>query len=393
MFNSQSAIGMTMDQSVRPTWAEVDLGALVRNYRTLCTLVCPPGAGSQLATARPRVIPIIKANAYGHGAVAVAKALAREGASAFAVALVEEGADLREAGVSQEILVLQGAWPGQEQAAVSYCLTPAVFSPESVRRLDDAARSAGEKIRVHIKIDTGLTRLGVPWDATTPMLEALRGSGSVRVQGTFSHLAESEEADQTFTAEQIRRFVAAVAAIRQAGVDPGELHVSNSGGMLYCDALRSLSARPGIALYGYLPGTRHSPVTVDPVLTLKSRIGRIHSITPGETLGYNRAFVAERATRVATLPVGYADGYPRMLAGRGKVIVSGRWANLLGKVSMDLITVDVTDQPDARVGDEVVLLGSSADCCMDARVWAELLGTIPYEVLTGFGPRIPRVYK
>ena len=377
--NPQSAI-RNPQSGGRPTWAEVDLNVLIHNYRTLATLT------------DARVLPVVKANAYGHGAVAVARALADEGATAFVVAIVEEGLELRQAGITQDILVLQGAWPGQEDAAVRNRLIPAVFSAESVGRLEQAACRASEPVRVHVKVDTGMTRLGVPWNSMESLLAALGRAGRVRVSGTFSHFACSEENDPAFNRKQMRRFQQAVKNIRGAGLDPGELHLSNSGGMLYCGYARNLSARPGIALYGYPPAPERSPVVLKPVLSLKTRIARIHTISAGESVGYNRTFTAARATPVATLPIGYADGYDRGLSNRGKVIIRDRWAPVLGRVSMDLITVDVTALPEVSVGEEVTLLGSSENCTMDAATWAGLLGTIPYEILTNIGSRVPRIY-
>ena len=225
-----------------------------------------------------------------------------------------------------------------------------------------------------------------------PLLTALGQAGRVCVSGTFSHFACSEENDPAFNREQARRFHDAVERIKRAGLDPGELHLSNSGGMLYCEPVRNLSARPGIALYGYPPASERSPVNLKPVLSLKTRIARIHTISAGESVGYNRTFVASRPTRVATLPIGYADGYRRGLSSRGKVIIRDRRVEVLGRVSMDLITVDVTELPEVQVGEDVILLGSSPSCRIDAADWAYLLQTIPYEILTGIGSRVPRLY-
>ena len=394
----------------RPTWAEIDLSALAENYRKLQALltVASPASPSRrrrsIATRHssfvirhssipsPRLIPVIKADAYGHGAVSVARALGSTGATAFAVALVEEGMVLREARIRQEILVLEGAWPGQEAEALRRSLTLAVYAPDAVRRLDLAARAAHEPARVHIKIDTGMTRLGIPWNGMARVLEALHEARHVRVAGAFSHLACADEEDLSFTHEQIRRFRHALGKIREAGLDPGEIHLANSAGLLYCADVRRWSARPGIALYGYPPAPARSPVSFRPALCLKSRIGRIHTIPAGESVGYHRKFIAGRRTRAATIPVGYADGYRRSLTGLGRVIIRDRWADALGAVSMDTIVVDITDLPGVTAGEEVILLGSSPHCRMDAATWAELIGTIPYEILCGIGPRVPRIY-
>ncbi|NWG12468.1 MAG: alanine racemase [Acidobacteria bacterium] len=367
--------------SGRPTWAEIDLDALTRNYRTLASLL----------RGRSRLIPVVKADAYGHGAASVSMALARAGTTAFAVALVEEGIALRDAGISGEILVLEGAFPGQEDEVVSRAFTATVFSPDMVRRLEKAASSRSVQVSAHIKIDTGMNRLGASWHSLASLLEALRDAAHIRVTGTFSHLACAEEEDREFTLEQIRRFRQGLGRIREAGIDPGEIHLANSAGLLYWEELRGWTARPGIALYGYPPSPERCPAELRPVLTFKSRVARIQTISAGESVGYNRRFIARRKTDVATVPVGYADGYRRSLGGKAKVIVKGRCAEVLGTISMDMITVDVTEVPDARVGDEVILLGSSANCRVDAASWADALGTIPYEILCGISPRVPRI--
>ena len=374
--------------SGRPTWAEIDLGALAGNYRTLDALLCPAEGERQ----RPRLIPAIKANAYGHGAVEVARSLVGAGASAFAVAISEEGVLLREAGISAEIIVLEGVWPGQEAQAVAHGLTPTLYSPRAVHSMEQAAAERAMQVGVHVKIDTGMNRLGAPWNALGPLLEALRSASHLRVTGTFTHLACAEEDDQTFTREQTARFLKALAAIREAGIDPGEIHAANSAGLLCGQGLRAWSARPGIALYGYPPAQGGRPEGFEPVLSLKTRIGHLHTVETGESVGYNRRFTASRRMRAATLPVGYADGFRRALSGKSKVIVRDCWAEVLGTISMDMAVVDVTDIPGAQEGDEVILLGSSSSCRLDAEVWADLLGTIPYEVLCGISLRVPRCY-
>ncbi len=373
----------------RPTWAEIDLGALATNYRTLDALVRPV----DVSRSRPRLIPVIKANAYGHGAVEVTGRLMAAGATAFAVAIVEEGILLREAGISAEIIVLEGVWPGQEAQAVAHGLTPTLYSPRAVRAMEQAAVERAVQVSVHIKIDTGMNRLGAPWNALGPLLEALRSACHLRVSGTFTHFACAEEDDQAFTQEQTARFLDAISAIREAGIDPGEIHAANSAGLLYGGGLRTWSARPGIALYGYPPAQGRRPEGFEPVLSLKTRIGHLHTIDAGDSVGYNRRFTASRRMRVATLPVGYADGFRRALSGKSKVIVRDCWAGVLGAISMDMAVIDVTGIPEAQEGDEVILLGRSSKCRLDAEVWADLLGTIPYEVLCGISLRVPRLYK
>jgi alanine racemase len=384
----------------RPTWAEIDLRALVENYRALCTLLESPRVSAAKNTPirnsqsaiRNRLIPVIKADAYGHGAVPVARALLGAGAQILAVAMVEEGIALRNAGIAAEILVLGGAWPGQESETIRCRLTPAIHSSEGVARLERAAREADAPVRVHLKLDTGMSRLGVPWDRVDSILEALAKSARVVLAGTFSHLACAEEEDRSFTQEQIRRFHHVVARLQARGLDPGELHLANSAGLLFHPELRAQSARPGIALYGYAPAPARCPIALQPSLSLKSAVCQIHTLARGTSVGYNRLFVASRATRAAILPIGYADGYRRSLTGKANAIIGDRMVPVLGSVNMDMIVIDVTDVPEVRVGDEVILLGSNAGGGVDATAWAELLGTNAYEVLCGIGPRVPRIY-
>ncbi len=373
--------------SQRPTWAEVNLDALVQNFRTLQSILVPAETGTS------RLIPVLKANAYGHGAIPCARALAAAGATAFGVALVEEGEALRAAGIAKEILVLEGSWPGQEDSLARLDLTATVYSPEGVRRLEDAGRRRNSPINVHIKIDTGMGRLGVSWDRLEPALGALRETTFLRLRGVYSHLAAAEEEDTNYTDEQIRRFEYSLLQIRRSGLDPGEVHIANSAGLLFHPRLRSQTARPGIALYGYSPSPIRGRELFRPVMTVKSRIGWLHQVPEGESIGYNRHFIASRQTRIATVPIGYADGYRRDLAGKAGVIVRDRWAEVLGAISMDMIVIDVTDLPEVCPGEEAVLLGAGSKCRFDAADWASRLGTIPYEVLCGIGSRIPRVYR
>jgi alanine racemase len=369
----------------RQTWAEVDLQAVVENFRALTSLLSP-------SRSTPRVIPVVKADAYGHGMIPVARALAAEGVAAFAVGSVDEGIQLRQAGVSQETVVLETTWAGQETAALQNRLTLAVDTPECVHRLDMAARDLAAPALIHVKVDTGMARLGVLWNAMEPLLTAVRQANRLCLAGVFSHLSSADESDPSYTLEQIRRFEHSLSVIQKSGFDPGEIHFANSAGILFHESLRRWSARTGIALYGYPPNSRSSPVKLRPALSLKTRLGPIRPLAKGEPIGYNRRYIAPRDALVTTLPVGYADGFSRRLGNRGRVIIQGNWAPVIGAVSMDMIAVDLTDLPEVREGDEVILLGSSSNCRMTADEWAELLETIPYEILCGIASRVPRIY-
>jgi alanine racemase len=377
----------------RPTWAEIDLQALVHNFNALSSLLTSHLPVRSAPGFTPRIIPVIKADAYGHGAAQVARALAAAGATMFAIAQVEEGVALRKAGISQAVLVLDGSWPGQEKELLHHKLIPAISSLDSLMRIESAVQSDSSPVPVHIQVDTGMARAGIPWDNTGAFLKALSQARHIQLAGTFSHFCSAEEEDLSCTYEQLRRFEHVLSQMRHQGLNAGEIHFANSAGLMYCAETRQWSGRPGIALYGYSPSPQRSSLALRPVLTLKSRVGDVRTIQPGESVGYNRKFVASRVTRLANVPIGYADGYCRALSGRSRVIIHDRWADVLGTISMDMIVIDLSDLPEVCEREEVIILGSSANCRMDAHIWAELLGTIPYEVLCALGPRIPRIYK
>ncbi len=370
----------------RPTWVEIDLNALAENYRALTSLLPASAAGY------PRILPVIKADAYGHGMIPAARTLAAAGATVFSIGLVEEGVALRRGGITQKILVLGTAWHELEEEAIHNDLILAIDTPECVRRLETATRKTDTSTSVHIKVDTGMGRLGVRWDAMDPLLAAVKQARRVRLKGVFSHLSSADEESPGYTNEQIIRFEHALSSVRKAGLDPGEIHFANSAGLLYHERLRKWSVRPGIALYGYSPDPGRCPIKLRPVLSLKTAVGPIRSLEANQPIGYGRKFITSRATRLSILPVGYADGFSRRLSGRGRVIIADRWAEVIGNVSMDMTAVDLTDLPEVREGDEVILLGSSRHCCMDAREWADILETIPYEILCGIAMRVPRIY-
>jgi alanine racemase len=382
-------------QTGRPTWAEIDLQILRENYRKLCSLHSRPATEStpHSPVKWPRVIPVIKAHAYGHGAVKVARALADAGSEIFAVGNVEEGVALRRAGISQDILVMATTWQGQESLALEHRLILAADSGENIDRLDFAAGSKSVSAPIHIKVDTGMGRLGARWDSLKPLLNSLKQSKRISLQGVFSHLSSADEQDPAYTLEQKRRFERALDELHDAGMNPGEIHFANSAGLLYHETFRQWGSRTGIALYGYAPDGRRSPVELRPALCFKTRVGPVRQVHSGESVGYNRRFTASRTTRYAVLPVGYADGFHRGLSGKARVIIRNHWAEVIGTVSMDMITVDLTNRPDVHEGDEVVLLGSSGGCSVTADTWAETLGTIPYEILCGIAARVPRIYK
>jgi len=373
----------------RPTWAEIDLNNLAANFNEVKQRVSPTA----------RVMAVVKANAYGHGAVECAQRLAREGADWFGVALPEEGFELREAGIAQPILCLAGYWPGQAAACIRHGLTCVVYRLEMIDALNQAAANAGVVADVHVKVDTGMGRLGVRFDQLSEFVAALERFRNVRIDGVMTHLAAADDAMcQPLTHDQIQRFEAAVTVFRDYGYRPTQLHLANSAGVYGHRESWGNLVRPGGVLYGLwrdvLP---HSTSNADlrAVMSLHSRICLLKWVPPGETIGYGCTFEASRRSLIATVPVGYHDGYMRGLSNRAHVIVRGMYAPVVGRVSMDLTLIDVTDVTGVEVDDQVTLLGwnrQNPELKVAAEDLARIAGTLSYEVTCGVSERVPRVY-
>jgi alanine racemase len=370
----------------RPTWAEINLDNLAHNFRVMREAVGPKVA----------IMAAVKADAYGHGAVECARALEREGADWFGVALPEEGLELRGAGVTRPVLCLGGFWEGQEGALVADGLTPAVFRLDLLERLDAAARSAGRVIDYHLKVDTGMGRLGVPFDGLDGFLEGAGKFKNVRLDGVMTHFASADEPDKTeFTRRQMGLFESAVERVRARGHLPTWIHEANSAAAHAYPRARGNLVRIGGVMYGLWRDV--TLATVGPldwraVMSLYTRITFIKTVPAGTPLGYGSTFTTGRESRIATLPVGYEDGFRRALSNRGKVVVRGVMAPVVGRVSMDLTIVDVTDIAGAEVGDRVTLIGGAGEAEVTAEAVAALAGTISYEITCGVSGRVPRIF-
>lgn len=371
----------------RPTYAEIDLDALASNFREVRVLV---GAGV-------RVMCVVKADAYGHGARECARRLEAEGADWFAVALPEEGIELRDAGVEKPILCLEGFWAGQAALCVRERLTPIVFRLDTAEAFDRAAREAGVSAEVHVKIDTGMNRLGVRADGTAEFAARLRDFKNIRVGGLLTHFASADETEAAeFTRDQVARFNAAAETFRAQGHEPLVEHLSNSAATFAETAARGGMVRPGGALYGLWRDVLRpsdDPPPLRPVMALRTRVALLKRVPAGETLGYGRTHALTRDSLIATLPIGYADGYRRALSNRGRVVVRGHFAPVVGRVSMDLTIIDVTDIHGVSDDDAVTLIGGDGECAVTAEDLARDAGTISYEITCGIGARVPREYK
>jgi alanine racemase len=347
----------------------------------------------------------VKANAYGHGAVKVARALVDAGCPLLAVALVEEGLELREAGIAVPVLVLGAAYDDEYDVLVRQRLTPIIFTAEHVRRLAAAARAAGTRASAHVEVETGMGRIGIQVAEIPALLDALRASPEVRVEGLCTHFACADVAPRATTERQVAIFAEVARSFEAAGFHP-KLHLANSAGTVEYASVRQDLTRPGIMLYGYLPFARGMQLgaaaeaassRLERALTWRTAITHVKTVTAGTPVSYGGHWVANRTSRIATLPVGYGDGYRRAFSGRpdqgrADVLVRGMRAPVAGTVCMDMTMVDVTGIPGAAVGDDVVLLGAQGAETIDADELAAKAGTISYEILCGIGRRVPRRY-
>jgi alanine racemase len=377
--------------ATRPTWAEVSLGALRQNFRTIQQHL---GKGVTICA-------VVKADAYGHGAVECSRALEEQGATWLGVTSLDEAIPLREAGTRGRILLFTGFWRGEEEELVRLKLVPTVWEPEQIELLEKAASAFAVRHPIHLKIDTGMGRLGVAPENLPKICSALKSSPHLIVEGLSTHLASSEVLDAPSVQEQLQIFEEARRFLSNEAIEPQLIHVANTGAVISRRESWNNMVRPGVALYGYyLPFERAGRevtgaglrLAVKPVLTWKTRILSLRNVRANQALGYGGIYVTKAPARIAVLPVGYADGFNRALSSRGRVIIREHYAPIVGRISMDLTLVDVTGLPGVTVGDEVILLGTSDGLSVDASEHASLSNTVLYEVLCGISKRVPRRY-
>ncbi|HLW99757.1 MAG TPA: alanine racemase [Candidatus Acidoferrales bacterium] len=388
----------------RPVWAEIRTKALEHNLRAIRGHLdsAKPAAGS--TKKRVGILAVVKGNGYGHGGPAAAKALGRAGADQFCVTCSAEGIELREAGIKKPVLVLTGFWPGEEKRIIEYGLTPSVTNCEQLGTLEKAAARASGKLRgplgIHLKIDSGMNRLGLCPASVDCFARALADCKHLRLMGTFTHFASSEVFTTSETPDQTRVFLAAVTHMREIGLDPGIVHMANSAAIISRPETWADAVRPGAILYGYHqnydPPTRTADaarnVRLNPALSFRARIISLRDVPAGAAIGYNAKFRAERPSRIAILAAGYADGIQRGMANHGKVIVRGQFAPVVGIVSMDLTAVDVTEVEGVQAGDIATIYGTDGNVTQYAFDVAKQLGTVTAQVLVGLGWRVPRIY-
>ncbi|MBZ5648340.1 MAG: alanine racemase [Acidobacteriia bacterium] len=376
----------------RRTWAEISASKLRHNFRTVQDYVAPQAT----------VCAVVKADAYGHGAQGCARALELEGAKWFGVTSTHEGMLLRDAGINGRILVMAGFFRGEEEYLLQNNLTPTIWDWSHIELLEDAAEKMGkDRISVHLKVDTGMTRLGADLSDLPMLADALRQARHVRVEGFYSHLASAEVVDAPTVEQQIDRFGHASATIIEHGLSPAYYHIANSAALATRPKTWMNFVRPGLALYGYhLPFVSAETGAPDdsyelpvvPVLTWKTRVIALRDVSARTAIGYSGAYVTPAPARIAVLPVGYADGLNRQLSSRGRVIVRGDYASIIGNIAMDLTTIDVTRIPGVDIGDEVIIIGSQGDRSIGPWEHATLASTVAYEILCAISKRVPRKY-
>jgi alanine racemase len=376
--------------ATRPTWAEVCLANLRHNF----------GVVQRHVRDGVTICAVVKADAYGHGAVECARALEEEGASWLGVTSLDEAIPLREAGIGARILLMTGFWRGEEDEIVRLGLTPTVWEFGQIEQLERAATRLGvSRHSIHLKVDTGMGRLGVAVEDLSGVCSILKSSPHLFLEGLSTHLASSEVLDATSVEEQLSCFEQVLRKLRAEGFEPPLIHAANTGAAISRPESLYNMVRPGIALYGYhLPFERAGRevsgsglrLPLKPVLTWKTRILSLRQAPAHQPLGYGGTYVTRAPARIAVLPVGYADGFNRHLSAHGRVIIREHYAPIVGRISMDLTLADVTGLPGVSVGDEAVLLGSSDGLSVDAREHAALAGTVVYEILCGISKRVPR---
>jgi len=368
----------------RPTVIEIDLGALRRNYHAL-----------REAAGRAEVMVVVKADAYGHGAVPIAKALAGEGCGHFGVATIVEASELRDGGIKSRIYLLGGFFPEQAREILALEVTPFIFDVSIIAPLNAAAKELGKSdVAVHLKIDTGATRLGVLPSELARAVEEIRKATALHLEGACTLFANAADPSSDITDRQLRVFTDALATLDTAGIRPAVVHADNSAALVLRPDTHFNLVRPGLAIYGLppVPAVREK-IELTPIMTFKTRLMQMKRVAAGTGVGYGHTFVTRRESTIGILPVGYADGYRRGLQHGCEVLIGGRRAPVIAAVSMDLTEIDLTDVPGVAVGDEVILWGRSGDDTISVNDVARIAQTISYEMLCTVGRRVSRVYR
>ncbi|MEG5016832.1 MULTISPECIES: alanine racemase [unclassified Microcoleus] len=364
-------------------WVEIDLAALTHNVKQLKKLLSP----------HTQLMAVVKADAYGHGAVAVSQTALQAGASWLGVATIPEGIELREAGIEAPILLLGATHTAPQVKAIAHWhLQPTICTAKQALIFSEVLAGINQSLPVHAKLDTGMSRLGTPWQEATEFVQLVKRLPNLKLASIYSHLATADSPDPTVMREQHQRFQQAIEQIKIAGINPPRLHLANSAAALADPDLHYDLVRVGLATYGLYPAPHlQSRSNLKPAMQVKARVTQVKTIEAGTGVSYGYQFIAERQTQIAVIGIGYADGIPRNLSNKMQVLVRGQFVRQVGAVTMDQLMLDVTDIPDLEVGEVVTILGKDGEYYISADDWAATLGTISWEILCGFKHRLPRV--
>lgn len=364
-------------------WVEIDLAALAHNVRQLRRFLSPKTA----------LMAVVKADAYGHGAITVAQTACQAGATWLGVATIPEGIQLREAGIQAPILILGASnTPEQVQAIAHWNLQPTLCTPQQALVFSETLGTLNRSLQVHVKLDTGMSRLGTPWQEAAEFVALVQGLPHLKIASIYSHLATADSPDPTVMRQQRDRFEEAIALIKTTGMTPPRLHLANSAAALSDPSLHYDMVRVGLATYGLYPAPHlKSVIDLKPVMKVKARVTQVKNISAGTGVSYGHQFVASRDMRLAAIAIGYADGVPRNLSNKMQVLLRGQQVPQIGAITMDQLMLDVSAIPDLQTGEVVTLLGKEGNAEISADDWATTLGTISWEILCGFKHRLPRV--
>ena len=371
----------------RPTWAEIDLGAIKHNLGQIKKVI---GSGKKGA---PKIMAVVKANAYGHGLIEVARTLEKLNVDYLGVASLDEAIALRRAGINLPVLVLGSILPEEIDTALNYDVTLTVCNKGLARQLNKKAKAANKCVRVHIKVDTGMGRIGIWHEQAFNFVKMFTKMENIRSEGIYTHFASASR-DNFFTRYQLESFEALLRKLTQGGIQFDYRHAANSIALVNLKKSHFNLVRPGIVIYGMHPKRSFARILdLKPVLSLKTKIVYLKDVPQGRSISYGRTYITEKASRIATLPIGYADGYGRILSNRASVLVKGQKAPVVGKVTMDQTMIDVGHIKGVKIGDEVVLIGRQGKLQMSTEEIARVSKTIPYEIVCSITNRVPRVYK
>jgi alanine racemase len=364
-------------------WVEIDQAALAHNVRQL----------KKLLASKTQLMAVVKADAYGHGATMVARSALDAGAGGLCVATVQEGIQLREAGIEAPILLLGATNTPEQVRAIAYWqLQPTICTPQQALVFSETLSCLKKTLLVHLKLDTGMSRLGMPWQEARQFVELVKRLPYLEIKSVYSHLATADSLDPTVMRLQHQRFEEAIAQLHTAGITPPRLHLANSAATLTDPALHYDLVRVGLALYGLYPAEHlRGAIDLKPVMQVKARVTQVKTIPPGTGVSYGYQFIAERQMRLAVIGIGYADGIPRNLSNKMTVLIRGKQVRQIGTITMDQLMLDVSEIPDLQTGEVVTLIGQDGDLSISADDWAQSLGTISWEILCSFKHRLPRV--